>query len=112
MKKMDKLIKIQIRDEETETWADWKSLLASINASGTANRFGSSESYKDGGERTGQTLTFEVRYLPALEALRDGGLYRIIYRNRVYNLVGYDDYFERHQTIRLAGELYGEKYSS
>ena len=109
MKRMDKLILIQVRDEETEAWQNWKQLLASINNSGAVNRFGVTEEYADGAERAPFALVFEVRYQPDLERLRDGGLYRIVYRGNAYNLVGFDDYFEQHQTIKLSAQSYGEK---
>lgn len=107
MKRADRLITIQIRDEESETWKPWKKLLASINMAGTQNKFGISEEYRAGSEKLVSTLVFEVRYQPSLEALRDGSLYRIVYRGNAYNIVGYDDYFEQHQSIKLTAQSYG-----
>ncbi len=102
--RMDKLIQIQVRDEETESWKPFKKTLASINSSR------SEESYGKGAEQMVNTLVFTVRYLPYLEALRTDGTYRIVYKNVVYNIIGYDDFFESHQTVKLTGVSYGDTY--
>ncbi len=101
--RMDRLIEIQEKDEETEIWASYKKILARINSA----RVG--ESYSGGGDASNHSLVFEVRYLPDLEPIRfDTGRFRIVYMGHAFNITGYDDYFEEHGRIRLTGESYGD----
>lgn len=52
--------------------------------------------------------TFEVRYVRALEDIAHAPQpFRVIYRGRTFKVTDYDDYMERHRTVRLVGELYG-----
>lgn len=101
--RMDKLVTIQIRDEETEKWRDWKKVLASVNwVSG-------SEGYQNGSEGIRNRLQFSVRYQPFLDSVAfEPGLYRLIYHGKSFNIVGHDDYFEQHNTVRIIAESDGE----
>ena len=94
----DKPIKIQKIDEATETWSDVFLFHAKVNKSG------GSEYLNAGANQSKATLVFEIRYFKDLEDINyDRGSYRIVYRGRVFNIVDYDDFEERHQTVKLLG---------
>lgn len=96
------LIEIEHRSDEDEKWKPFKKKLAMIN------RTGGAESYANGAEQIHNRMNFEIRYDPDLfDIFSNPGQYRIIYRNHVFNIVSYDDYFEDHETIKLVGESYG-----
>lgn len=99
----DKPIMIQVQDLETEQWVDAfdKNLHAKVNKTmgGTAQSAGADQ-YK-------ASLTFELRYMKSLEDIHYSPQpYRIIYRGRKFKVTDYDDFMEKHQTIKLAGEFY------
>lgn len=99
----DKPIVIQKIDQDTETWSDLWPLHARINKT-TGTEF-----VEAGADRSQSTKTFELRYFTELEDVDfNRGLYRIMYRNHVYNIVDYDDYMEKHQTVRLKAVSYGD----
>ena len=100
--------KIQKMDEETEEWTDFLNLHAvSINQAQSFG-WGDRESFEAGAERFRPRLKFEVRWCKAIEdAVYKPQLYRIIYKNRTYNIQGYDDYMEQSRTVKLYGEAYG-----
>lgn len=95
----DKPIKIQKMDEATETWRNLYTLHARVNKTqGT-------EATTSGATRSKVSRTFEVRYFKALEDIAMATqIYRIEYRDQVYNIVDYDDYMESHQTVKLVAE--------
>lgn len=98
----DKPIAIQKRNEDTELWEDLYTLHARVNKSGGSEYLGA------GAVQSQTTKVFEIRYFRALEdidASRD--LYRIVYRDRTYNIQDYDDYLEQHKTVKLMGVSYG-----
>lgn len=98
----DKPITIQIQDSNAETWEDKWKLHARVN------KTGGGQAQSAGADQYKATLTFEVRYFPALEELRfNPQPYRILYRGHTFKLVDYDDYMEQHQNIKLVGEAYG-----
>ena len=98
----DKPIKIQKISEATEKWEDLYTLHARINKSN------GSEYLNAGAIQSKSTRVFEVRYFKALENIDDNrGSYRIIYRDRTYNITDYDDYLEQHKTVKLLGVAYG-----
>lgn len=99
----DRPIVIQQLDEATETWADVWPLHARVN------KTTGSEFVDAGANQSQSTKTFEVRYFSALEAVDfNRGLYRIVYKGVNYNIVDYDDYMERHQTVKLEAVSYGQ----
>lgn len=99
----DKPIIIQKIDEATEEWADLWRLHARINKS-TGTEF-----MEAGANQSRATKTFEMRYFPELSDVDyNRGLYRIVYRDVIFNIVDYDDYLERHQTVRIKAESYGD----
>lgn len=98
----DKPITVQLQNPDTEEWEDRWKLHARVNKAGGGQMLNA------GADQYKATLTFEVRYFSALEALRyNPQPFRIMYRGHTFKLVDYDDYMERHQTVRLVGEAYG-----
>lgn len=97
----DKPILLQVQDPNTEKWTDQWKLHAKINKSR------GSQALTAGADQYRVSLTFEVRYFSALEAVRYSPQpYRIVYRDHFFKLVDYDDYMEMHCTVRLVGEHY------
>lgn len=94
---------IQRIDPDTEEWTDLQKFHAI-----QVNRSGGGEAYSAGREQFRPRLTFDLRWCKAMEALRwDTQNHRIIYQGQQFNIVDYDDYMERHLTVRLTGEAYG-----
>lgn len=101
MRTYDKPIKIQ-RLTEAEEWEDLYNLHAYVNKPRDDNEYTES-----GSTRTRRALTFEVRYFKDLERLSlNTQFYRILYRGIPYNITGYDDYQERHISVKINGESY------
>lgn len=97
----DKPIKVQVQDPDTEQWTDVLSLHAKVNKTGGGARLNA------GADQYTASLTFEVRYVRKLEDIKyNTQPYRILYRGRKFKVVDYDDFMERHQTIKLVGEFY------
>jgi head-tail adaptor len=98
----DKPITVQMQDSATEEWADRWKLHARVN------KTGGGQALNAGADQYRATLTFEVRYFSALEELRyNPQPFRIFYRGHNFKLVDYDDFMEKHQTVKLVGEAYG-----
>ena len=84
----------------TEEWETYLPLLhANINKKKQDNEYLNAGALQSQAEKV-----FRIRYNPALKAI-DGNtqLYRIVYDNRHYNIVDYDDFEERHKEVRLLG---------
>lgn len=97
----DKPIIIQKIDEATEQWTDLYRIHARVNKSN------GSEYLNAGAIQSKATLVFEVRYFKNLEDINyNTGLYRLIYQGRTFNITDYDDYLEKHQTVKLLGVSY------
>lgn len=95
----DKLVTIE-KINEDEQWKPFANIHCRIN------KTKGGESSSAGAQRFQATLTFEARYSKQLEQIRSNTQnYRLKYRNEVYNIVDYDDFIERHQTIKLTGVL-------
>lgn len=100
--KFDKPVTIQEQNPDTEEWADKWYLHARVN------KTGGGQALNAGADQYRATLNFEVRYFSDLEEMRyNPQPYRIVYRGHAFKLVDYDDYMERHQTVKLVGEAYG-----
>ena len=98
----DKPITVQVQDPDTEQWTDKLHLHARVNKTGGGVNFNAGA-----GQHTA-SLTFEVRYVRALEDIAfKPQPFRIVYRGRTFKVTDYDDYMEQHRTVRLVGELYG-----
>ena len=97
----DKPIIIEQCDENTEKWNAFAKIHARVN------KTGGSEFLNAGAERYQNTVTFEMRYVKKLEKIRlNTQLFRLFYRGNRYNIINYDDYMEKHRTIKLIGESY------
>ena len=97
----DKPITIQAQDPKTEEWADKLHLHAYVNKTNGGTAFNA------GADQYRASLTFQVRYCKALEELAfNPQPFRIIYRGRTFKVTDYDDYLERHATVKLVGEFY------
>lgn len=100
----DKRIVLQ-RMTQSGEWEDWLQLMARVNRTGGAER------HDYGARRAAFSLTFEVRYLNALHAIYlNTQDFRIIYRGAVFYVKDYDDFKERHHTVKLEGVCNGEGY--
>lgn len=98
----DKPIIIQKRDEITGKWEDYRILHARVNNSGGSEFLGG------GSTQSQSSKVFEVRYHKDIEVIDDSrDLYRIVYRDRNFNITGYDDFQESHKTVKLLGVSYG-----
>lgn len=99
----DKPITIERLNENggTETWESFATPHARVNKSN------GSVYLKAGSERSQNTLVFEMRYCSKLEQIRlNAQQFRVFYRGNRYKVEDYDDFEERHQTIKLLGVSY------
>lgn len=93
-------IRIEKRNEETEEWEEYLPLLhAKINKKSEG-----SEYLTAGAIQAKVSKVFEIRYCAPLKEI-DGNtqLYRIIYDGTAYNITDYDDFQERHKSVKLLG---------
>ena len=98
----DKPITLQVLNGETEEWEDALTLHARVN------KTGGGQSFNAGADQYHVTKTFEVRYIKLLEYIAHGTQpFRIVYRGGTYKVTDYDDYMEKHTTVKLVGVLYG-----
>ena len=98
----DKPIVVQVQDPDTELWTDKLRLHARVNKTGGGVNLNA------GADQYTVSLTFEVRYVRALEDIAfNPQPFRIVYRGRTFKVTDYDDYMEQHRTVRMVGELYG-----
>lgn len=96
-------VTVQRLDPETEQWDDLLHLHAI-----KINRSGGGEISGAGAEQFHPRLVFDFRWTKALEVVAYSTQdHRLLYRGRPFNIVDYDDYMERHLTVRLTGEAYG-----
>lgn len=101
----DKRIILQRRDPQTNMFREWRQLHARINKTQRGNEISAG-----GSRRSVMSLTFEVRYVSALrEVFLRFQDFRIIYDGAVFVIRDYDDFMERHRTVRLEGECVGER---
>lgn len=97
----DKPITVQVQDPVTEKWTDALHLHARVNKTGGGVNLNA------GADQYTASLTFEVRYVRALEDIAfKPQPFRVVYRGRTFKVTDYDDYMEQHRTVRLVGELY------
>lgn len=97
----DKPIVVQVQDQNTEAWTDKLKLHAKVN------KTGGGQALNAGADQFRASLTFEVRYVKALEDIAyNTQPYRVIYRGRKFKVTDYDDFMEQHRTVRIVGELY------
>lgn len=97
----DKPIDLQRQNEDTELWENVQHLHASVNTAG------GKESFAAGSDQFPARLLFKVQYFPGVEDIRrTPTLWRILYNGDQYEIIGYDDYMERHRQVRLEGRRY------
>ncbi|TFI13725.1 hypothetical protein E4P35_11020 [Thiopseudomonas sp. 4R-3cl] len=98
-------IRIEKRDEVTEQWVEYMPLVhAGINKNVRRTGY---EVLSGGAIQIKRSLIFEVRYSPPVrEIAHNTQLYRIIYDGEAYDVIDYDDFEERHQTVKLVGAYY------
>ena len=93
---MNKPIKIQKLNTDTEEWEDYYSAHAEVNKSSGKEYFNARTNI------TENTYNFKVRYISKFSNIVfDTTGYRIIYRNNVFNIINADDKQERHINITL-----------
>lgn len=98
-------VRIEKRNEETEQWETYmEPVHAKINKNTRKTGY---ETLDAGAIQFKRTLTFEVRYSkPIQEIAFNTQMYRIIYQGQPYDIVDYDDYMERHISVKLTGVIY------
>ena len=88
-------------DDISEKWDNFATVHARIN------KTGGNEYLSAGAVKSQNTLAFELRYDRRLEKIRENTqIFRIFYRGVRYNVTDYDDYLEKHRTIKLLGVSY------
>ena len=98
----DRPIIIQRQDVNTEEWTDLYKVHAKINKASNDNNYLGS-----GASQSKRSLTFEVRYFKGLEAMDlERQYYRIIYQGVAYNVLDYDDYMLKHNSVKILGVSY------
>ena len=89
-------------DEDLKEWNDVATLHARVN------KTGGSEYLASGAYQSTATLTFDVRYSPIVaDIFLNTQLYRVRYAGAEYDIQDYDDYEEKHRTVRLLGVARG-----
>lgn len=98
-------ISIEKRNVDTELWEPF---MGTVHARVNKNvRRTGYETVSAGAIQIKRSLVFEVRYSVKLkEIAHNTQLYRIVYDGETYNIIDYDDFEERHQTVRLSGAFY------
>ena len=101
-KVLDKPIQIQRLNTKSKEWETLFKLHAAINKAKSDNEYLSA-----GAIQSKRNLTFEVRYFDDLEAISYNlQLYRILYKGVPFNIVDYDDFMLKHNTVKLLGVSY------
>lgn len=87
---INKYIKIQKLNPETEEFEDFYKGYAEINKASGKEYFNAKTKISE------NTLNFKVRFLKKLEdTIYNFSQYRIIYKNREYDIINVDDKFEK-----------------
>ncbi|MDD2952492.1 MAG: phage head closure protein [Parabacteroides sp.] len=103
-----KPIKIQKLNNETK---EWENVGNTIHA--TVNKSSGSDYMSSGAEQSSASRTFTVRYHATLSEIQfNTQIYRIIYQGMIYKIEDYDDYMEKHLSIKLLGVSKGVRYTS
>lgn len=99
-------ITIQTRNEDDEKWVEHITIVrARINKNTKSRGY---ENLGAGAIQIKRSLMFEVRYSPKIsEIAHNTQLFRIVYEGNTYNIIDYDDFQEKHQTVILTGAYYG-----
>ena len=96
---MNKPIKIQKLDLETEEWIDYYKCYAEVNKSSGREYFNAKTNI------TENTYNFKVRYLSQLEnTIFNNNQYRIIYKNNIFKIINVDDKQEKRLKITFVAD--------
>ena len=96
---INKFIRIQKLDAETEKWNDFYKGYAEVNKSSGKEYFNAKTNI------TQNTFNFKVRYINKLQnVIFNTSQYRILYKNKVFNIINADDKQERHLKLTFVGE--------
>lgn len=96
---MNKPIKIQKLDLETEEWKDYYKCYAEVNKSSGREYFNAKSNI------TENTYNFKVRYLSQLEnTIFNNNQYRIIYKNNIFKIINVDDKQEKRLKITFVAD--------
>ena len=91
---INKPIRIQKLNVETEEWQDYYNCCAEVNKSSGSEYFNAKTNV------TQNTFNFKVRYLRKLEdTIFNSSQYRIIYKNNIFNIINIDDKQEKRLKI-------------
>ena len=95
-------ILIEKQNDEGD-WEEFFRCHATVNKNTT-----DSERLSSGATRIRSIKNFDVRYSKKIAEIDlDTQYFRIVYQGVTYSVTSYDDYFERHVSVRLVGALYG-----
>lgn len=98
-------ILIQKQDIYEETWSDYYLTHTNINKATGKEYFNASTNISS------STFNFEVRYCEKVkEIIFDTEIYRIIYQNRIFDIVNVDRVKENNNKITLVGKFNGNRY--
>ena len=93
---MNKKIKIQQLNVETEEWNDYYSCFAEVNKASGKEYFNAKTNV------TQNTYNFKVRFIEKLSRIEcNTSQYRIIYQNNIFEIINTDDKKEKHIKITL-----------
>lgn len=94
--------KIQKYNTETEAWDDCYKLHAI-----SVNRTGGSTNYGAAADQFHMQLTFTIRWQGFCNEIEaNPNSYRIVYKNKPYHITDYDDFMQKHLTVKIVGEAY------
>ena len=92
---------IQKKDEETEEWNEFLPVHARI----IKNK--GSEYLKAGAIQNVVEKIFDIRFNSKVREIEyNTSLYRILYANRKFNVIDYDDFNDEHINVKLVGVSY------
>ncbi len=96
---MNKPIKIQKLNTETETWQDYYKGYAEVNKASGKEYFNAKTNISQ------NTFNFKVRYIRQLEdTIFNTSQYRIIYRDKEFDIVNVDDKLEKRVKLTYVAE--------
>lgn len=100
---LNKIISIQRLDNDAEVWSNYFTTHAQINKASGKEYFNASTNI------TASTYNFKVRYCNALEDIMfNTSLYRIVYDNRIFDIVNVDNFMLKNHELTLVGDYVGE----
>jgi SPP1 family predicted phage head-tail adaptor len=96
---MNKAIKIQKLNVDTEVWEDYYCCYAEVNKASGREYFNAKTNI------TENTFNFKIRYISKLEdTIFNTTQYRIIYKNNTFNIINVDDKQEKHLKLTFVAE--------